>query len=190
MIGAPLTQRRPLREPTVRIAPVDRRNPKAHAASVQAAIQSARRLQRGNRQAAAKKLPFAGNPVAVERRIQRFIASDRIDHSKSCMATAKWVIGSLPEDKPDVILGDETGLKYRLKAMMAAVAFAGRAIPVAWRRCPNEDWPMGLVNLITKMLGWVRDALGSDRKAIAMADMESATCPSCSGISWAWGCSI
>ena len=142
--------------------------------------------------AAAKKLPFAGNPANVERRIQRFIASDRIDNSESCRAVAKWVVGSLPEDKPDVLVVDETGLKYRLKAMMAAVAFAGRAIPVAWRRCPNEDWPMGLVQLIIKMLGWGRDAmdeLGSDRKAIAMADMESATCPSRSGRPWAWGCS-
>ena len=104
--------------------------------------------------AAAKNLPFAGNPANVDRRIQRFIASDRIDPSESCRAVAKWVIGSLPEDEPDVILVDETGLKDRLKAMMAAVAFERRAIPVAWRRCPkvadgtgesdNRDARMGL----------------------------------------------
>ena len=39
--------------------------------------------------AASKKLPFAGNPTAVERRMQRFIASDRIDNAESCRATAK-----------------------------------------------------------------------------------------------------
>ena len=130
--------------------------------------------------AAAKKLPFVGNPAAVKRRIQRFIVSDRIDHAESCRAMAKWVIGSLTEDKPDVILGDETGPKDRLKAMAAAVAFAGRAIPVAWRRCPNEDWPMGLVDLIIEMLGWGRDAmdeLDGDRKAIEMADMGIGSSP-------------
>ena len=34
-------------------------------------------------------------------------------------------------------------------------------------------WPMGLVELIIEMLGWVRDAmdeLDGDRKAIVMAD--------------------
>ena len=87
--------------------------------------------------AADKKLSFAENPAAVERGIQRFIASDGIDHAESCRAAAKWVIGSLPEDKPDVLVVNETGLKDRLKAMVAAVAFAGRAIPVAWRRCPQ-----------------------------------------------------
>ena len=120
--------------------------------------------------AAAKKLPFVGNPAAIERRIQRFIANDKIDHAESCRAVARWVIGSLPEDKPVVLPVDETSLKDRLKAMVVAVAFEGRSIPVAWWRCPNEDWPMGLVELITKMLGWVRDAMGDDRKAIVMAD--------------------
>ena len=101
--------------------------------------------------AAAKKLPFAGNPAAVERRIQRFIASDRIDHAESCRAMAKWVIWNMLEDKPVVLLVDETSLNDRLKAMVVAVAFEGRSIPVAWRRCPNEEWPMGLAELIIKM---------------------------------------
>ena len=57
--------------------------------------------------------------------------------------------------------------------MVAAVAFDGRSIPVVWRRCPNEDWQMGLVDLITEMLRLVRDAmdaLDNDRKAIVIAD--------------------
>ena len=41
--------------------------------------------------AAAKKLTFVGNPVAVERRIQRFIASDRIDYAESC--NGQWLGG-------------------------------------------------------------------------------------------------
>ena len=59
--------------------------------------------------AAAKKLPFAENPATVERRIQRFIANDGIDHAESCRAMAWRVIGKLPEDKPVVVLVDETG---------------------------------------------------------------------------------
>ena len=56
----------------------------------------------------------------------------------------------------------------------AAVAFAGRALPVAWGRCPNEKWAMALAELIIETLGSVRDAINAlvvDRKAIAVADM-------------------
>ena len=67
--------------------------------------------------AAAKKLPFAGNPTAVERRMQRFIANDRIDNAESCRATAKWVVGSLPEYKPVVLPVDETVLGLVRDAM-------------------------------------------------------------------------
>ena len=38
--------------------------------------------------------------------------------------------------------------------MAAAVAFDGRALPVAWRRCPNQEWPMELAELIAETLGW------------------------------------
>ena len=57
--------------------------------------------------------------------------------------------------------------------MAAAVAFKGRALPVAWRRCPNQEWLMALAELIAETLGWVRDAmddLDNDRKAIVTAD--------------------
>ena len=72
-------------------------------------------------------------------RPQRRRANDRIDHAESCRAVAKRVIGNLPEDEPVVLLVDETGLKDRLKAMVVAVAFEGRSIPVAWWRYPNAD---------------------------------------------------
>ena len=172
------TQMRPLREPTDRIAPVDRRKIRKnmpHLSKPQTKALAAFSVGIAEEEgcglnAAAKKLPFAENPASVERRIQRFIASDKIDNAESLRAMAKWVIRSLPEDKPVVLLVDETSLNDRLKAMAAAVAFAGRSIPVAWRLCPNEDWQMGLVDLITETLGWVRDAMNDDQKAIVIAD--------------------
>ena len=52
-------------------------------------------------------------------------------------------LGSLLEDKPVVLLVDETGLKDRLKAMVVAVAFEGRSIPDAWRRAPRcSGWAL------------------------------------------------
>ena len=66
------------------------------------------------RNAAVKKPPFAGNPAAVARGTQRFIASDGVDHAESRRDMARWAVGSLPEYKPDVILVDETGLRVCL----------------------------------------------------------------------------
>ena len=142
MIGASQTQRRALREPTVRIAPVDRKSmprlSKPQAKALAAFRFGIAKAEGCALNAAAKKLPVAGIPAAVERRIRRFFAGDRIDRSESCRAMAKRALGSLPEDKPVVLLVDETGLNDRLKAMVAAVAFAGRALPVVRRRRPNK----------------------------------------------------
>ena len=93
---------------------------------------------------------------------------------------ARRAIGNLPEDKPAVLLVDETSLKDTLKAMAMAVAFNGRALPVAWRRCPNEKLPMGLAELITETLGWVResmDEMDGDRKATMVTDGEIGSSP-------------
>ena len=75
--------------------------------------------------AAAKKLPFVGNPATVERGIRRFIASDRIDRAESCRAMAKRALESLPEDKPVVLLVDETSLKDGLNRKAIVVANRG-----------------------------------------------------------------
>ena len=71
------------REPTVRIVPLNRRNLKEHAESVQSPSQAPRRLgvgiakeERCALNAAAKNLPLVGNPATVERGIQRFIANN------------------------------------------------------------------------------------------------------------------
>ena len=64
-------------------------------------------------------------------------------------------------------LGRQNRPQRQAKAMAAAVAFKGRSIPVAWRRCPNQEWLMALAELIAETLGWVRDAmndLDNDRK--------------------------
>ena len=139
------------------------------------------KAERRSLNAVAKKLPLLGNPAAVERRIQRFIANDGIDRAESCRAMARRVIGSLPEDKPAVLLVDESSLKDRLKVMAVAVAFEGRAVPVAWWNYPNKEWPMGLADLIAELLGWVRDAMddiGDGRKAIAVAGRGIGNSPS------------
>ena len=129
--------------------------------------------------AAAKKLPFAGNPAAVERRIQRFIANDRIDHAESCRATARWAIGNLPEDKPVVLPVDETGLKDRLKAMVAALSQRGLANGTGGS--DNRDARMGLGRHGRPGRRPKGDSDGGQG--------ESATRPVSSMRSWAWGCS-
>ena len=49
------------------------------------------KAERRSLNAVAKKLSLLGNPAAVERGIQRFIANDGIDRAESCRAMARRV---------------------------------------------------------------------------------------------------
>ena len=107
--------------------------------------------------AVARAMPLLGITNIVETRLRRFISNGLIDMSESSKRIARSVIHALPRKKPVIFLVDETGLRDRLKAMVASVAYEGRAIPAAaWTRHQTR-WPMRQVELITTMLEWARD---------------------------------
>lgn len=128
------------------------------------------KTKRRNLNLVAKSLPFVGIPSTIERRFQRFIANGKIGRADAFRMLSAWVAARVPKDEPLVLLVDETSLRDRLKAMVVAVAVQGRAAPVAWMCYRQEEWPMGLVEMIAALLGYVRDGVGVDRRAIAVAD--------------------
>ena len=127
--------------------------------------------------AVARGLTFLGIPDTVETWLRRFISNPRIDMAESCESLARSVIRDLPRKKPVILLVDETSLHDKLKAMVVSVAYEGRAIPVAMMTYHQTQWPMGQVEMITKMLRWVRDGAGVGRDLIAMADRGIGTSP-------------
>ena len=120
--------------------------------------------------AVARALPFLGIPDTVETKLRRFISNSLIDAAKCFENLAGLVIGNLPKKDPVIILVDETSLRDKLKAMVVAVAYEGRAVPVAAWLYRQTEWPMGQVELIAEMLKWVRDGAGGGRDLIVMAD--------------------
>ena len=127
--------------------------------------------------AAARAMPELGNPDTVETRFRRFLANSRIDAAKSFENLAGLAIRSLPKDAPVVLLVDETSLRDKLKAMVVAVAYEGRAVPVAAALYRQSEWPTGQVELISETLRWVRDGAGEGGEFIVMADRGIGTSP-------------
>ena len=127
--------------------------------------------------AVAEAVPALGKPDTVERRLQRFLANQRLDWAQCCQALAAWVLSHLSGRGPVVLLVDETSLQQRLKVMVVSLAYRGRAIPLAWWCYPPTQWPMGQVPLITTLLTWVAAGLADRRPVVVQADRGIGTSP-------------
>ena len=127
--------------------------------------------------AVAEAVPALGKPDTVERRLQRFLANQRLDWSQCCQALAAWVISHLSGHGPVVLLVDEPSLQARLKVMAVSLAYRGRALPLAWWCYPQERWPMGQVELITTLLTWVATGIAKQRVVLVQADRGIGTSP-------------
>jgi hypothetical protein len=115
-----------------------------------------------------------GKPDTVERRLQRFISNPRIEMASCCAKLSRWVIGSLPAGKPLLLmlLVDETSLQDHLKVMVVSLAYRGKAIPLAWQCYRQDQWPMGQVDLILTLLGWVAEGIPSRRAVTVLVEAD------------------
>jgi hypothetical protein len=122
----------------------------------------------------AQKLFRLGSLPAVERRLQRFLSNERVDWKAGSICLAQWLLpGLLPgpkSKKPVVLLVDETALQEHLKIMVVALAWRGRALPLAWWCYPQDQYPLPQVELINTLLGQVAAALPPDRPVLVQAD--------------------
>jgi hypothetical protein len=125
----------------------------------------------------AKRLWFLGSLPAVERRLQRFLANARVDGHQGSCCLARWILPlALPAasatapEKPVVLLVDETALSDHLKIMVVALAYRGRALPLAWWCYPQEQYPLPQVELIDALLGQVAPAIPRGVHVLVEAD--------------------
>ena len=122
----------------------------------------------------AKPLWFLGSIPTVERRLQRFLANDRIDWREGSCCLARWILPwALParaSEKPVVLLVDESALSDHLKVMVVALAYRGRALPLAWWCYPQEHYPLPQVELIDRLLGQVATAIPPGFPVLVEAD--------------------
>jgi len=124
----------------------------------------------------AKQLWFLGSIPAVERRLQRFLANERVDWQQGSCCLARWILPlALPApaaapEKPVVLLVDESALSDHLKVMSVDLAYRGHALPLAWWCYPQNQYPLPQVQLIDTLLGQVAAAIPPGVKVLVEAD--------------------
>jgi hypothetical protein len=113
-----------------------------------------------------------GKLPAVERRLQRFLANEHVDWHQGSVCLAQWVLPALRghSARPVVLLVDETTLNEYLKVMTVALAYRGRALPLAWWCYPQNQYPLPQVELIDALLGQIAPALPPGVAVLVEAD--------------------
>ena len=126
--------------------------------------------QRCSLGAVAGKLSILGRGETVERRLRRFVSNPNLELSDCCQMLSRWALDSLRSRGPVVLLVDETSLQEHLKVMVVAMAYRGKALPLAWRCYHQERWPLGQVELIRSLLGWVAQGIPEGKEVLVEAD--------------------
>lgn len=122
----------------------------------------------------AEGLGWVGKPESVRRRLERFVANERIHWQGNCQQWSKWVVAQVGQVHP-VLLVDETKLGKHLRVMVVGLAFQSCCIPlVFWA---YVKMPMTQVELITTLLQWVAAVLPVGCQPLVQADRGLGTSP-------------
>lgn len=124
----------------------------------------------------AEKLPLLGKADSVQRRLERILDNERIDWQACCRAWSGWVLRHYQGTRI-VLLVDETKLGDHLSAMVVGLAYRGCCIPLAFWCYPPKQWPMGQVELIMRLLGWIAPAIPPGIIPLVQADRGIGTSP-------------
>lgn len=118
----------------------------------------------------ASALSPRGSYESQYRRIQRFLANERVDVAQLQQEWAQVVLQQInPRDI--LLLVDETALSKHLKIMVLGIWTSGGCIPLAWRSYQSTAYPAcGQVALITQLLDRIRPSLPFPCPTLLLAD--------------------
>ena len=88
----------------------------------------------------ADRLPELGTPVALERRLHRWLSNPRLSLELCWQAWARWLLSTY-DSHQWVLLVDETMLGGHLRVMMIGLAYQTRCIPLYWRCYDPAAYP-------------------------------------------------
>ena len=118
-----------------------------------------------------------GSMPSQYRRLQRFLANDRIDVAQLQYEWTQLVIQMLNPTQL-MLLIDETALSDHLKIMVLGIWTPGGCIPIAWRSYKSTAYPAGgQVKLITDLLDRVHAAFPIPMPVTLLADRGIGTSP-------------
>lgn len=124
-----------------------------------------------------KQLTGKAESSTLERRLQRWLANDRIVMKSLFKYWIKWVL-ELWGKAPLMILVDETKLSDHVSVMMVGVGYGASAIPLIWRAYEVKDYPEeGQVALMNGLLDELRSYIPSDQQVLLLADRGLGTSP-------------
>ncbi len=111
------------------------------------------------------------------RRLQRFLANRRLDLAQACGALSQWVLGALGRGGAVVLLVDETSLSDKLRVMVVALVYRGRAIPLAWKCYLEKEGREPQVGVISQLLDVVETAVPPGARVLVQGDRCIGTSP-------------
>jgi hypothetical protein len=112
----------------------------------------------------------SGEEKSMERRLQRFIANEKINVQQWMAEWTGWVMSAV-EQSTCVLLVDECKIGDHLSVMMVGLAYEGRCIPLAWRCYQVEAYPSeGQVEVVLALLRCVKAGLPNGCIPLVQAD--------------------
>jgi len=114
---------------------------------------------------------------SLERRLQRWLANERIELSRLFALWVGWVLRVWGQ-APLLVLVDETKLSDHVTVMMVGLAYQASAIPLIWRAYAPKDYPEeGQVALMNALLDQLRHLIPAEQAALLLADRGLGTSP-------------
>lgn len=141
-------------------------------------------------EAVASALAARGKVESQYRRLQRFLANERVEMGSLQAEWAEVVVKTMQAERV-VLLVDETALSDHLKVMVLGIWSAGGCVPLAWRCYAPQAYPAeGQVQLIVTLLKRVLPAIPVNIPVCLLADRGIGTSPALMQAVEAQGCHV
>ncbi len=124
----------------------------------------------------AAQLVWEGKARTVRRRLERWIANERMHWGACCRVGSAFVLRHYVGECL-LLWVDETQLGKHLSVMVVGLAYRGCCIPLAFWRCAPEAWPMGQVALMEELLTWIAEGVPEGCVPLLMAERGIGTSP-------------
>jgi len=141
-------------------------------------------------EAVAQALEPRGSAASQYRRLQRFLANERVEVAQLQTEWAALVVKTMQAQQV-VLLVDETALSDHLKVMVVGIWGSGGCVPVAWRCYAPTLYPAeGQVELIRDLLARVVTVVPVNLPLWLLADRGIGTSPALMNAVEGLGCQV